>query len=459
MGGVPETTLNSTSQSFMIDLSVSWNTSAPVIQSLPKGPKGSFMPSTWAPLSAGQDRGWLVLAQDTMYKYNVKAKSWSPVMTLDGFFRTKNNNSTWTTQSKVGLWSVTDPETGMMYLSSTTYEPDSNRTSTNSLWKIDAGSNAVVNSSPVEILQDETNTNGGGGDRNLTTIADKGAMDEWASFSAVWSPLRKQILVFGGQSTSTQQLLTYTPATGSWARLNLTGNIPTPRYGGCFVSAYGGSRVIYFGGLGGARIEKDSDTGSFATPSATAAKSANNDLYILDVGTMTWERGPSIRAPSARAYSACAVSGDHFISWGSGVGEGDSMSPLGVTNNGGKTSPLPMQDTAVLVYNLKSKEWVTEYKAQPQLSPCRATVPTGTLANIGPTGTSQAPQSTLSPEGSSPTSAELASRYSDIIGAALKVFVVVLSVGGTVLYGFRLKRKRDRKIQDDEEKLKKHLQP
>ncbi|KAI8359555.1 hypothetical protein B0O80DRAFT_440532 [Mortierella sp. GBAus27b] len=74
-------------------------------------------------------------------------------------------------------------------------------------------------------------------------------------------------------------------------------------------------------------------------------------VYTLDVTTLAWKKGASI--PSS-VGSACAVSGDQFISWGGGVNDDTIFN---------KT----------LVYNLKTDTWTTSYFATSPPSPSSTT--------------------------------------------------------------------------------------
>jgi hypothetical protein len=112
------------------------------------------------------------------------------------------------------------------------------------------------------------------------------------------------------------------------------------------VSSSSGSRVILFGGLS-------------VSLNATAG-----DIFILDVQTLTWKKGPSTAVKDNRRSPACAVSNDYFIVWG-----GDTSA----------RSVIPPSQL-ILVYNLKTDAWVSDYVA-PAVIPTtmtRTTTPTTT---------------------------------------------------------------------------------
>jgi len=92
--------LNFTAQTFMLDLSVSWNTSDPVFKKIPDGPMMVGMTCTMT--NNGEDL--FVLSQGTGYIYNVKSGSW-------GVFQ--NNMFP---DADVAATIATDPATGFMYI-------------------------------------------------------------------------------------------------------------------------------------------------------------------------------------------------------------------------------------------------------------------------------------------------------------------------------------------------------
>ncbi|KAG0219550.1 hypothetical protein BGX33_002495 [Mortierella sp. NVP41] len=75
------------------------------------------------------------------------------------------------------------------------------------------------------------------------------------------------------------------------------------------------------------------------------------DIYILDVATLTWTRGPDGGLTVARFESACAVTNDYFISWG------------GYNNN------VPTIPATTVVYNIKTASWTTKFDGSSVTSP------------------------------------------------------------------------------------------
>jgi hypothetical protein len=63
------------------------------------------------------------------------------------------------------------------------------------------------------------------------------------------------------------------------------------------VPAYDGFKMVVFGGS----VKDDTQL---------------DDIYILDMPTMTWSKGSAPPVPLNRSNMACTVSGDNFIAWG-----------------------------------------------------------------------------------------------------------------------------------------------
>ncbi|KAG0362889.1 hypothetical protein BGX24_005041, partial [Mortierella sp. AD032] len=76
-----------------------------------------------------------------------------------------------------------------------------------------------------------------------------------------------------------------------------TGTSPGDVSGHCMVPAYGGTKMILFGGAGLDGVAKAG-------------------IYILDVRTREWTEGKAVGPAQARTNMACAVAGDSFLAWG-----------------------------------------------------------------------------------------------------------------------------------------------
>ncbi|KAF9551855.1 hypothetical protein EC957_004178 [Mortierella hygrophila] len=98
------------------------------------------------------------------------------------------------------------------------------------------------------------------------------------------------------------------------------GDVPPPCYGHCMVEAYGGSKIILFGGV-------------------TDQNPTSADIFIFDVANLTWTQGQTGDSTVGRAYAACAVTNDMFIAWG-GATQLDNV--------------FSVVKTPMIVYNLKT---------------------------------------------------------------------------------------------------------
>ncbi|KAK3816552.1 MAG: hypothetical protein J3Q66DRAFT_401694 [Benniella sp.] len=244
-----------TEEKFILDLSVSWNTSDPAYKKLEGGPP-KVDRQACAMTNNGEDL--FVMSVGAAYIYNVKSNSWKPF---------PNANFATSTKSESGYYAVTDPETDIIYL------PNGGTDFT--------GRELMLS---VDIKTGTVNTSGS---------------NPYAKFQPVWNAYWKSFVVV----TKEYGLMTFTPSnvTKSSDGWNVS-NIPTPEDSwmwDCGASAYGGSMMIFV----------TYTSGTLATPST---------VYILDVIKQTWKQGPSIPEDPGlgRESSSCAVSGDQFIVWG-----------------------------------------------------------------------------------------------------------------------------------------------
>ncbi|KAG0007087.1 hypothetical protein BGZ65_008902 [Modicella reniformis] len=156
-----------------------------------------------------------------------------------------------------------------------------------------------------------------------------------------WSTAQRQLIMIEATEGPLGQVKPFNAYSYSvehgWKNISkrMKGQVPRSRRNSCFVPAYGGSKMILFGG----------DTiGSLATLS---------DIYVLDIATLTWTRGTNVAKKGQRGDAACAVSNDQFISWG------------GLNMDTGKIA------SSTVVYNIKTNRWTKAYIAAPH-------TPTGT---------------------------------------------------------------------------------
>ena len=48
----------------------------------------------------------------------------------------------------------------------------------------------------------------------------------------------------------------------------------------------------------------------------TTSRRSLGSIYILDMKTLSWAKGPDVDPTQNRSGMACAVAGDNFVAWG-----------------------------------------------------------------------------------------------------------------------------------------------
>ncbi|KAF9905582.1 hypothetical protein EC991_001543 [Linnemannia zychae] len=149
-------------------------------------------------------------------------------------------------------------------------------------------------------------------------------------YNFVWNEFRGSFFLWGGQAPSvSSHFFEYKPrSVDSWAELHSNGIAPRPLSGSCMVSAYGGTKMLLFGGY-------SSDLSTFS-----------KSLFILDVPSMTWSHESGPVTSENRAGMACSVSGDSLIIWG------------GYRNAAGEEDTIGLTP---LVYNFLTRNWTTTF--------------------------------------------------------------------------------------------------
>ncbi|KAF9903620.1 hypothetical protein EC991_003485 [Linnemannia zychae] len=138
-----------------------------------------------------------------------------------------------------------------------------------------------------------------------------------------WSESKNTIYMFGDTvppGGPTMWELQF--ATKTWKQLPTQGALPPLLNNNCMTSAFGGQKLIVFGGTNNVEV-------------------ASGEVHIFDTATYTWTKGAV--SPSARSDIACASSGDFFIAWG------------GKDASQGNNSPAE-----ILFYNMKTNKWVKQ---------------------------------------------------------------------------------------------------
>ncbi|KAF9286091.1 hypothetical protein BGZ68_003252 [Mortierella alpina] len=277
---------------FALKLNTNWNTSQPDMEQLFSDFQGYNLASTLS----SDNKTWFMIANSTPHKF----------FTGNGTWLTGNSSTSFT--NKGGLGAATDPATGLIYVI-----------------------NGFSNNGSYSMLQYSLTTG------TFNSIPMNPLMVTLVDSAVVWSTVRKSMLVYGGwrsgEGTLLQGLYEFVPdgGNGVWRLLPENGDTPVARKAHCLVPAYGGTKMILFGGFLG------------------VGDRVSSDIYSLDMPTLTWTKLTDPGEPYARAYHACAVSNDMFISWG------------GADKNWNVTRNNP-----TLVYNLKKNVWQDTYSAKPE---------------------------------------------------------------------------------------------
>ena len=344
-----ETTI---AETFMIDLSTNWTTSSPKYEQLKDGLPVLSSSNTISP----DGKLWLTSYSNRFYAYNFEQKIWG----TDPYVESSSGDG-----NIRDFGAVTDIENGLIY---------------------------VPNAFPNYMMR--INTAGPSYDK----VAMPPQLNETEYLSMAWSASSQKIFLFGGmdQSKTVQswKLFSYSSTEG-WSDLStsMKGTVPAFRREACFVPAYDGAKLVFFGGY------SDLDVTS-------------GDISVLDVATLTWTKGPT--APK-RSNSACAASGDYFISW-----SGESAYDSGPVNS-------------TLSYDLKASLWTTTYIAPPP-SATRTPRSTPTLSPTSP--------GSPSPNNPGNSVANSPSQVAVIVGGVLGGVALAIAAVGFLLFRVRGKRHR-----------------
>ncbi|KAG0216318.1 hypothetical protein B0O80DRAFT_424897 [Mortierella sp. GBAus27b] len=349
---IPDKTSDYT-QNFAIDLSVSWNATDPRYIPLPPAD-----PVTGESTISSDGKFWVLGSAQSVQTYDFEAATWKTII----------NTPKLQTGNAGGA--MTDPQTGLIYI-------------------------LILSKQPYMLTLDLTTkaynpTVAPGSFRNVTEIKCAWTTRKILCYAHFDMPVGFRL-----------DLYSYDTADGSWKDLTkeMKGQIPPPRNGFCFVPAYSGTKLAFFSGYGGA-----------------VNTLMVNDIFELDVATLTWTKGTD--AAEGRYDAACGVSGDYFMSWG-GRHLGDKA----------------IKDADMtLVYNMKTKRWTNAFVAA--LAPAPATTATtqqaATKSFHNPSRTSTSMEDAESSTNRSP-------RASVIIAPIL--IVVVLALGTGILLRYRSRRR------------------
>ncbi|KAG0271229.1 Acyl-CoA-binding domain-containing protein 5 [Linnemannia exigua] len=150
-------------------------------------------------------------------------------------------------------------------------------------------------------------------------------------YAWAWNSVRRTMMLHGGANYSNfsdpfgnPNLMEFNPSTSTWGLLTTQGQQPPALTGHCMVSALGGSKMVLYGG-------SLIDSGS----------TLQGDVYLLDIATLTWTKGPVPNSSQLRRDMACTAAGSNFVVWG------------GLSLN--------RQYMSMAVFDLRTNEWTTQF--------------------------------------------------------------------------------------------------
>lgn len=376
------------SQTFFLNLSTSWNTSSPVFQQLPDRYTGQ-----WGSASTflNDKRTWILFDnQTTISQFDIDVRNRRWVTTAGDEARQLRQGFRFPS-----IAAVTDPGTDQVFV-------------------VDGwNSTGLLRYFPANQSVDEV------GPRAPVT----------EGYAAVWSTVREAMLVHGGTvRTSTgkffpRSLFQFYPTSNDnnmtvppiYAPLTDTGDIPPPRVGHCMVEAKNGTKLVVFGGFDEDGVEL-------------------GDVYVLDVATLEWTAagrgrgGMNVSTTVARGYAACGMSNNLFVAWGGA--RRDPRSP---------ESLIPVSENITVVYNLTSQMWQTTFAFNAGEVE-DGNVPTAFRTTyISPTATPD-PSPTLVPPPPLPT-------MGAIVGGSVVGGLTLVAAAGASFFFYRRRKLQSNQVQ------------
>ncbi|KAF9958078.1 hypothetical protein BGZ65_001683 [Modicella reniformis] len=281
-----------------LDLTIPWNTTAPAWSNLPLGPGNAYHSAGYSAdnnsfIIFGRDTGALpeVVTPNWINVYDITTKVWS--------FGT--NPPSLVETSRRDFYVVSNPDANKIYILGG-----------------NAGVEGTISSNAFDVYDPDS--------RSMTeTPTPLPGPQDISTYSAVWVPRLKAMLVIGGHQANVkgnpfQGVYLYHPATGSW-----TTQVDTD---GSLVAMFSG--FIHYPGTG------------------------EPFVYILDTVTWTWTTKPS--QGRGRGNAACTIADDTFIIWG------------GFYNAPNTVNGVPTGAEALLLFSLSRKEWLTTYTPDPAIA-------------------------------------------------------------------------------------------
>ncbi|KAI8359606.1 hypothetical protein B0O80DRAFT_440662 [Mortierella sp. GBAus27b] len=253
-------------QFFSLDLSIPWTSDAPAWTSLTRRETTGNL--TQGMVAATKDKSSLLFfANEVTYRFDIKTSTWD-----------KDPFKTWDYIPIVGD-AVTDTDTGFIYGMEGFHVSDPFNAKPIDHFRFTEFDPATKTSSAVVI------------------------QDRYSTQSYVYSHATKSLYALDGfieklvegDAWKANRLQVYNPKSKSWSVMTTTGQVPPGRLTSCFVSAYGGKKLVLAGGEDG-------------------GQAALTSVYMLDLATATWTRMAD--APRGSWFPACAANGDSFIYWG-----------------------------------------------------------------------------------------------------------------------------------------------
>ncbi|KAF9154784.1 Acyl-CoA-binding domain-containing protein 5 [Linnemannia schmuckeri] len=281
-------------QVISLDLTIPFNSTAPAWTQLADGPLQSLFPTA---LSSDEQTlfAFHIPETNSPWQYSVQENKWQESVVK--FERAEF----------IGIGSVTDPRTGLIYLAGGFDEVNKNAPTMKTIDIFDPISQTIH----VENLPDPT---------TVFPIRQ--------NYANVWSKYKNSILYWGGNNknplgpglvgNSVTELLTDSM---TWSTMATLGTAPAEREGHCMAANEDGTKVVIYGGI----LANDTKVG---------------DLWILDVVTSTWSQG--ITGPT-RVYSVCTIAGEQFLLWG------------------GSTNLTLVSSPEMVIYNLNTSAYIQHY--------------------------------------------------------------------------------------------------
>ncbi|KAG0377367.1 hypothetical protein BGX24_006256 [Mortierella sp. AD032] len=244
------------------------------------------------------------------------------------------------------------------------------------------------------------------------------ALQARVSYGNVWSKYKNSIIYWGGEGTNgtgkhaldpsqnaVSELVTGTMA---WDKLPMkmpdtpifsqsaVRTAPFIRCGHCMAANEDGTKIVIYGGYFG---------------NETVA----NDLWVLDVVASTWTRG---RSGPKLSRATCTIAGDQFLLWG-----GTAM----------EYSVVPSKK--VLIYNLTSSKYITQYTPPPFYKDLKPPPPLT--------------RTTAPWETNSPTINKVVDGPSLPIGTAVGAGIAALALLGVIAALFIIRRRRRQSVTEE----------